>query len=282
MDTSGLLYRAFFSLPTTLTAPDGTPTNAVYGTLRMLNRLVEDYHPDLAVLCFDEGRVTFRTEVYEEYKAQRPEPPDELRPQFQIMREAGEALGWPVFSKEGYEADDLIATLARQGEERGDRVYIVTSDRDLLQLLSPRVSLLITKKGISELEEITEEEFEAEWGFPPSRWVDYKALRGDPSDNIPGVRGVGEKTARRLIARFGTVENLYQHLDQVESARLRKALEEARDEVLVWKRLVTLDRQVEGVELPAEPVRDGFASPRFHQFALRLGMKSLAQPQSLF
>lgn len=202
LDTSSLLYRAFFGLPTSIKAPDGMVVNAVHGYLDMTARLYASRRPDQIVHVYDDVFVpAARAAVYPPYKAHRPEDPPELPPQFGLLEEALAALGETTARSEGWEADDAIAALCASAAP-GDEVEIVTGDRDLLQLVrddGPAVRVLFTVKGVTELAEFDEAAVLAKYGVPSSRYVDFAILRGDPSDGLPGVSGIGEKTAQKLV-----------------------------------------------------------------------------------
>ena len=192
VDGSGYIFRAFHALPP-MTRPDGTPVNAVYGFTSMLMKLVDDMQPDHIAVIFDTSRKTFRSEIYPQYKANRSEPPDELIPQFPLVRAATEALGLPQIEAPGFEADDLIATYARIAEADGLETIIVSSDKDLMQLVRGNVTMLDPMKQ----RRIGADEVVERFGVPPEKVVDVQALAGDSTDNVPGVPGIGVKTARR-------------------------------------------------------------------------------------
>jgi len=240
LDGNGLVYRAFYALPY-FTTSDGRPTNAVYGFTNMLLKVLEEEKPTHLAVAFDRAAPTFRHEDYAEYKAQRPRMPDDLRPQMQLVKEVVEAFGIPTFEVEGYEADDLIATVARRAEEEGFRVVVVTGDLDLLQVASDRTTVVVTSRGISETTAYDREGVRRRFGLEPEQLADFKALRGDPTDNLPGVPGVGDKTAAELVQKFGSVESLLERLQEAP-AKLQARLREQADLVLQNKRLATVVR----------------------------------------
>ncbi|MGC9125586.1 MAG: 5'-3' exonuclease, partial [Caldisericaceae bacterium] len=207
IDGSSILYRAFFALPHFLTKK-GEPTGAVYGFLQMLLRIIKDEHPDYVAVAFDRKAPTFRQIEYKEYKAQRPETPDELVIQFNTIKEVLEAFKIAYFEMDGYEADDIIATFVRNLREDDLHFLILTGDMDLSQLIGKNVTVLLTKKGVTEIERLTREKLLEAIGVEPEQITDYKALIGDTSDNIGGVPGVGPKTARKLIEKYKNIENL--------------------------------------------------------------------------
>jgi DNA polymerase-1 len=238
LDTNGLIYRAFFALPY-LTTSTGRPTNAVYGFTSMLLKVLEEEQPDYIAAALDRPEPTFRHEEFTEYKAHREAMPDDLRPQIGLSRQVLEALGIPALDAPGFEADDVIATVARKAAEQGIEVLIVSGDLDTLQLVDGRVRVMVTGRGSTEAVVYDEAKVRERFGFEPEQLPDYKSLHGDPSDNIPGVPGVGEKTAGALVKQFGSVEALLERLDAAPP-RNRAALAAARDQVLQSKRLVTL------------------------------------------
>ncbi|MDR7553980.1 MAG: DNA polymerase I [Armatimonadota bacterium] len=242
LDTNGLIYRAFYALPY-LTTSSGRPTNAVYGLTAMVLKVLEEERPDFIAAAFDRPEPTFRHAQYEAYKAHREAMPDDLRPQVALAKRVLEALRIPIVEVPGYEADDVIATLARRAAADGLEVLIVSGDLDTLQVVGPRIRVMVTSRGVTETVVYDEARVRARFGFAPALLPDYKSLRGDPSDNIPGVPGVGEKTAASLVAQFGTVEQLLARLEEVPP-RLRAALAQAADQIRQSKALATLRTDV--------------------------------------
>lgn len=240
LDTSSLLYRAFFGLPTSIKDPSGQAVNAVHGYLDMTARLYAIRSPDRIVHVFDDVFVpAARARAYPPYKAHRPEDPPELPPQFDLLQEVLEAFGLERTRAPEWEADDALAAICASADP-GDEIGIVTGDRDLLQLVrdaSPTVRVLFTVKGVSDLAELDEAAVLEKYGVPPSRYVDFAILRGDPSDGLPGVPGVGEKTARRLVQSYPSLDAL---LDDVESQskRLAEQLDGAREYIAAMRDVV--------------------------------------------
>ncbi|HSC48435.1 MAG TPA: DNA polymerase I, partial [Gammaproteobacteria bacterium] len=251
VDGSSYLFRAFYGLPP-LTGPDGAPTGAVYGVASMLKRLLADYAPEHVAVVFDASGRTFRDEIFEHYKANRPPMPDDLEVQIEPLHELVPALGFPVLQVQGVEADDVIGTLARRGAKQGMRVLISTGDKDMAQLVDSHVTLVNTMTDTTLDREGVKEKF----GVWPEQIIDYLALVGDSSDNIPGVPGIGPKTAAPLLAHFGTLEKLYANLKDVPSVAVRGAkqlppkLAEHKDEAFLSQKLATIRCDV---ELPVEP-----------------------------
>jgi len=249
LDGHSLSYRAFFALPTTLVTSSGQITNAVYGFTSMLIKLLAEERPDLVAVAFDVGAPTVRLEKYAEYKAGRAEAPDEFRQQLGLIVEVLETLRVPVIGIERHEADDAIATLALRALDRGIETVIVTADRDFFQLVRPGITVMFNVKGISDIRRYDEEAVTERFGLPPSKYLDYVALKGDPSDNIPGVPGVGEKTASKLVQDFGSVERLLERTDELKP-KLREAIEAAGEQLILNKDLAQLDT---AVGVPIEP-----------------------------
>src|SRR5205807_8157054 len=287
IDANGLVYRAFFALPY-FTTSDGQPTNAVYGFSTMLLKVLEEESPDYVAVAFDRPGPTFRHEAYPEYKATRQKMPDDLRPQVGLAKEVVEALRLPMFEVAGFEADDVIGALARQAEARGIDVLIVTGDLDALQLVSPRTRVMMTSRGITETTLYDEAAVRERFGIAPAQIPDLKSLKGDPTDNIPGVPGVGEKTASRLLAEYPSVGALLDALEGLRDAKLRNRLAEHREQILQSKRLATivtdLDIQLDLEFLRRRPpdldqVKALFTTLEFKTLLERLGVTAPA-PQS--
>ncbi len=219
VDGSGYIFRAFHALPP-MNRADGTPTNAVYGFTNMLLRLMEDTKAEIIAVIFDAGRRSFRSEIYADYKAHRPPPPPELLPQFALIREATRACNVPAIELEGYEADDLIAAYAKAAAARGDIVTIVSSDKDLMQLVGGNITMLDPIKN----RRIGEAEVREKFGVGPDKVVDVQALAGDSTDNVPGVPGIGVKTAAELINTYGDLDSLLDRAGEIKQPKRREAL----------------------------------------------------------
>jgi len=294
LDGHSLSYRAFFALPTTLATSTGQVTNAVYGFTSMLIKLLGEEKPDLIGVAFDIGAPTVRLEKYAEYKAGRPEAPDEFRQQLGLIVEVLETLRIPVIGVEGHEADDAIATLAVRAAASGIDAVIVTADRDFFQLVQPGIRVMFNVKGISEIKLYDEAAVQERFGLPPSKYLDYVALKGDPSDNIPGVPGVGEKTASKLVQDFGSVEDLLARTDELKG-KLRESIEASGEQLALNKDLAHLHTDLDldiGPEAcvmgewDVEAVRRLFTSLEFRTLLERLedigrGAKPAAQVAEL-
>ncbi len=290
LDSNAIVHRAFHALPG-LTAPDGRPTNAVYGFTTILLKIIDELKPDYIAAAFDLAAPTFRHVAFERYKATRVKAPDELYAQFPLVKEILSALSIPIYEKEGYEADDVIGTLARTFEKKypKDETVIVTGDLDTLQLVSKRIKVFTMRKGITDTVLYDEAGVKERFGFPPKFVIDYKGLRGDPSDNIPGVKGIGEKTATELIKKFGAIESIYKHIKEVSPEGVRTKLESEKDEALFSKELATihtkvpLDFSLKGMEWKGdvrqnEKVRTIFQQLGFFSLVKRLDMPGAQAP----
>lgn len=239
IDGSSLLYRAFYAIPS-LSDSQGRPTNAVYGFLNMLLKLYEQLQPQYVAVAFDKDKHTFRNDLFDGYKATRKPAPDDLRPQFGLIRDVLSCLGIHVLELEGYEGDDIIGTIAKHMAQEQLEIAVVTGDRDALQLVDDDITVHLTKKGITNMLAVTPAVMEAEYGYAPAQVIDMKALMGDTADNIPGVPGVGEKTALKLITQFHSVEGVYDHLDEVKGKKLQEKLRDNHDKAMLSKELATI------------------------------------------
>ena len=246
VDGSGYIFRAYHALPP-MTRPDGTPINAVYGFTNMLLKLLAESDADCVAVVFDAGRATFRNEIYPDYKAHRPETPEELIPQFPLIREAARALNLPSIEQQGYEADDLIATYARLARQAGAKVTIVSSDKDLMQLVTDGIEMLdpIKQKPIGPAE--VQEKF----GVPPEKVVDVQALAGDSTDNVPGIPGIGVKTASQLINEYGDLETLLARAGEIKQPKRRESLQQFAEQARISRKLVELKSDVP-LEVPLD------------------------------
>ncbi len=244
IDGNSLANRAFYAIQAALTTKEGEPTNAVYGFANMLVRLMDEEKPDMMAVAFDRSGPTFRHMEYDGYKATRKGMPDELSSQMPLIKELLSVFRIPVLEIDGYEADDVIGTIARKSEESGHECLIVTGDKDALQLVSDSTRAMLTKRGISEMETYDAKAVEERLGVGPQYVPDVKGLAGDASDNIPGVPGIGEKTAVKLIQALGYLEDILDRADSVKPERTRRLLKEHEDQARLSKRLATIDREV--------------------------------------
>ncbi len=243
IDGHSLAYRAFFALPPDLKTRSGELTNAVYGFVSMLLSVWRDEQPDYIAVAFDVGK-TFRDEMYADYKATRAKMPDELAPQIDRIQQIVKTFNLPVVTAEGFEADDILGTLAARAARDGLDTLIVTGDTDAFQLIEPNVRVLTSQRKWSETKIYDEAAIRERYGLEPRQLIDYKALVGDTSDNVPGVRGVGEKTATQLLQQFGSVEDIYARLDEITAKRARASLEAGRESAALSKKLITIKTDV--------------------------------------
>ena len=270
VDGSGYIFRAFHGLPM-MNRPDGTPINAVFGFTKMLLKLKADLNPSHIIVIFDAGRVTFRNDIYPDYKANRSEPPEELVPQFALVRQAAEAIGLPVLEMPGFEADDLIASYARQAEQAGMSCLIVSSDKDLMQLVRGNITMLDPMKN----RPIGREEVIEKFGVTPDKVVDVQALAGDSTDNVPGVPGIGIKTAAELINQFGDLDSLLAAAETIKQPKRRENLIQFAEQARISRQLVYLK---DDVDVPL--AIDGLVTPQAEEeklmgFLAEQGFKSL-------
>ena len=238
IDGNSIINRAFYALPD-MSNSEGLKTNAIFGFVRMMFKIIEDYQPTHMSVAFDKKAPTFRHKQYADYKAGRKKMPDELAQQLQPLKDLLDKFNINRLELEGYEADDLIGTVARLGEENDFKVYIVTGDKDAIQLASHKTTTLITKKGVGEVEEYNYDSVLERYEMTPTQFIDLKGLMGDKSDNIPGVPGVGEKTGIKLLKQYSTIENLIEHTDELKGS-IKKKIEENKDLALMSKELATI------------------------------------------
>lgn len=286
LDSNSIINRAFYGVRT-LSAPDGTPTNAVYGFLNILLKLVGDFKPDYILAAFDLKAPTFRHKMYSEYKANRKGMPDDLAIQMPIMKDILSYMNIPILQLEGYEADDIIGTVSRLCGEDNIKCLIATGDRDDLQLTGNGTTVVLasTKQGQSVTELFDEEAVKEKYGVTPTEFIDMKALMGDTSDNIPGVTGIGEKTAGKLIAQFSTIEKMYENIDAAQvSEKIKARLIEEKDMAFLSKNLARIDVNVPiSVDYTKSAVTtssDEYA-PELYDTLLQLGLKSIIKKLNL-
>jgi DNA polymerase-1 len=256
LDGHSLAYRAFYALPADLATPAGQITNAVFGFTSMLIKLLGDERPDAIAVAWDVRGPQFRRELYPEYKAQREAPPDLFRSQMPLIREVLESLDITQIEAPGYEADDVIGTLVGRARSEGWRVVVVTGDRDSFQLIDDVTTVMYTRRGISDTVMADAGWIGERYGIEPSQYLDYAALRGDTSDNLPGVPGVGEKTATKLVAEHGDLEGIFEHLED-QTPRIKANLAEARDQVFLNREVMTMVDVPDVADLDLDEFRFG-------------------------
>ena len=272
VDGPSVLYRAFFALPKTITDDRDRPVNALLGAINMTLQVVAEHDPRAVVFCFGPDAAVYRVELYPPYHADRPPVPDELVWQFAAAPELFEALGWSTVHDDELEADDLLHTLAVAERRAGGEALILTGDRDLFQCAGEGVRVLYLKTGVRGTEDVDEAEVERRYGVPPALVPDFIALRGDPSDGLPGAKGIGEKTAAELLRRHGSLEGAISGALRERSPRVRGALREDADELRAFKDIATL-RRAKGIRRPRDRATDYAGGAKA---ARRLGMRRLA------
>ena len=289
IDGHSILNRAFYGLPD-LTNSEGVHTNAVYGFLNIMTRILEEEKPQYLTVAFDVHAPTFRHQMYEAYKGTRKPMPQELREQVPLIRQVLEAMGVCIVSREGYEADDLLGTIARRGEARGLEVTVVSGDRDLLQLATEKILVRIpkTRGGKTVIEDYHAAQVQETFQVTPPQIIELKALMGDTADNIPGIPGVGEKTAAKIIGAYGSIENAHEHLEEIKPNKARESLREHYDLAVLSKKLATIDTDA-AIDFSWEEARLGnLYTPEAYEMFRRLDFKNLLsrfdqeqQPQAM-
>ena len=250
VDAPSMLFRAFYALPDSIKGKDGQPVNALLGTANLILRELELHDPRAVVLCFGPDAADYRVELFDGYHAERPEVPDTLAPQFADSRACFEAFGWVVADHDSLEADDLLGSYARREAQAGGQALVMTGDRDMYQCAGDRVTVLYIRTGGRGAEVVDADEVRRRYGIDPEQVPDFIALRGDPSDGIPGAKGIGEKTAAELLRRHGSLEAALDGAVRESKPSIRKALMDQRDELLRFKEIATL--QEVDVELPPD------------------------------
>src|SRR3954463_9420065 len=253
IDGNSLAYRAFFALPETIATSRGFPTNAIFGFASMLVKILTEYGPKATLVVWDAG-MSGREEEYEEYKAGRKERPDLLSEQWPHLQPLVEAFGYRNVKVRGYEADDVIASIAGKAREHGVEVTVVTGDRDLFQLIEPGIQVMATSRGITETKVYDRDAVIDRYGIPPELIPDFTGLKGDTSDNIPGVPGIGEKTASQLLNEFGDLESVLSSVDKVSGAKRKENLTNHAEDARISKELATAQREIEEVEVDLDQV----------------------------
>lgn len=253
IDGSSLFFRAFYALPL-LKTKKGIYTNALYGFIQMVENAIDRIKPNYVVVCFDMKGKTFRSDIYNEYKGTRQKTPSELEQQFPIVREVLNLMNIKVLESPVYEADDIAGTISKMASEKGIESVLLTGDKDYYQLVGENTSVLLTRKGITEMDLVTVESLKNDYGISPTQFIELKALMGDSSDNIPGVPGIGEKTGLKLVTEFGTLENLYDNIDKITAKKQKEKLEDNKALAFMSKKLGTIVRNVP-VETEIEDLR---------------------------
>ena len=278
IDGNSLMHRAYHAVPPTMNAPDGTPTNAVFGFISMFLKFVEVAAPDAVICAFDAGRPAFRMEALEQYKAQRPPMDEDLKVQFPIIEGLLESMNVPVVRVKGWEGDDILGTIAARDEELGYETLLVTGDKDAYQLASDLTRIVTTKKGITDVAIYGPAEVEERYGVTPAQFPDFLGLKGDSSDNIPGVPGIGDKGAARLLSAYGSIDGIYENLDKLKGKQLQN-LQENKDAAYISRRVATIVRDldfpldIEDASFPSfdvDTVTEAFRAVRFNAHLTRV------------
>lgn len=277
IDGHAILYRAYHALPTSLTTSTGQIVNAVYGFTSMLLRAVEELKPTHLIVVFDTPEPTFRNKLYKEYQIQRPKADPEFISQIDVVKKVVREMNIPIFECPGFEADDVIGTLAHQASdftEEDIETIIVTGDRDMLQLVNEQIKLYMPVKGLSQSKLYGEKEVEERMGVTPSQIIDYKGLVGDPSDNYPGIAGIGPKSAEKLLAAWGTLENIYVHLSDIDGKTAQKLVEH-KASALLSKQLATIATDAPVTFDLETCILKNFDRPNVHHLFAEFGFRSL-------
>ncbi|CAN5133952.1 hypothetical protein BH09PAT2_BH09PAT2_06960 [soil metagenome] len=261
IDGHAMIHRAYHALPDTMVSSKGIPTNAIYGFFMMLQKVLTEFRPSHLAVCFDTPKPTFRKELFKDYQSKRPAMETTLKVQIPEIKTLLTQGGILCLEKPGFEADDVIGTVAEKEKASFDRVLILTGDRDLLQLTDDKVYVITPKKGVSEFSLYTPENVTAKFGVPALNIPDFKALAGDASDNYNTAKGIGPKTACKLLALYPTVEELLEHIDQVDNEKWRNTLTEYKDTILLFKKIATIVRDVDVTTTEAELEFTGFKEP---------------------
>ena len=294
IDGNSLMHRAFHAVPPTMNAPDGTPTNAVFGFLSMFLKFYDMAQPDAVVCAFDAGRPAFRMEALAQYKAQRPPMDEGLRAQFPIIESLLESMNVPVVRIKGWEGDDILGTIAARNEALGYETLLVTGDKDAYQLVTDLTCVVTTKKGITDVAIYGPAEVEERYGVTPAQFPDFLGLKGDASDNIPGVPGIGDKTAAKLLQNYGSMDGIYENLDKLKGKQLQN-LTENKDAAFLSRQVATIatdvefDLDLEGISFPSfdqDAVAEAFHAVRFNAHLAKVlslvgGSAELAAPKAL-
>jgi DNA polymerase-1 len=276
VDGNAIIHRAYHAMPAMLTDKEGNPINAVYGFTSMLLRIIEDLDPTHLVVCFDRKEPTFRKEMFDDYQSHRPEADTELVSQFGTVRKVVSSFGIPIFEKAGYEADDLIGTIAKKAEEDLDGVVIVTGDKDILQLVTDKTKVYLPIKGLSVAKLMDKDDVMTKLGVWPEQIVDYKALVGDPSDNYPGVMGIGPKTAESLLDEYESFEKIYQNINKVPQTTQKKLIDGKEMGEMSYK-LAKIDTNVP-IKYDVEKAKDwGIERKEILETFSDIGFRSLSE-----
>lgn len=278
VDGHGLMHRAYHALPPFQTK-DGIPTNVVFGFFSMIHRVVNDFNPQYLLVFFDTPKPTFRKKIFENYQIQRPKTPDEFKTQIPLVKEGLQKAKIYFLEKEGYEADDLIGTTVNKlsNQPLNNKIMILSGDRDIFQLLTTNNIFIISPQiGFSKNKIYDAEEVKKKFDITPEQIPDFKALAGDPSDNYPGAKGIGPKTAVSLLKKFKNIENILNNLNQVENEKIRKIIDKEKENIILGKKLAKIVKDVP-IEIDLEKIKFNGFDPELKDFFLKLEIRSLAE-----
>lgn len=275
IDGNAIMHRAYHALPP-FKSKDGTPTNVVYGFISMLHKVINDFKPEYLISVFDTPKPTFRNMLFKDYQIQRPKIDDDFIVQIPLVKEALDEAGVFRMEKDGFEADDLIGTISKIFDGNKYRVIIVSGDKDIFQLINENVFVAAPQLGLANIKIFDKSEVEQKLDVKPDQIVDYKALAGDPSDNYPGARGIGPKTTANLIHKYGSIDEIYNNLDKIESEKVKTILEKEKDNVYLSKKLATILTDVE-INLDIEKLKFGGFNKKLKEFLEKYQMDSLVR-----
>ena len=274
IDGNAIMHRAFHALPPFKTK-SGIPTNVIFGFFSMLYKSITDFRPNFIVVCFDTPKPTFRNKIFKDYQAQRPKISDDFIVQIPLVKEALDKAGITHLEKDGFEADDLIGTIAQKFKDNGIKVLILSGDRDIQQLVTNNVFVITPKLGLSDIKMYDSSEVEKKYGLEPAKIPDLKALMGDSSDNYTGAKGIGPKTAAKLLQQYKSVKGIYSHLNEIDE-KVRKSLKENKENVLLSHRLATIDTKVP-IEFDIDKTKFEKFSEDLKDYFTKLEIKSLKE-----
>lgn len=275
IDGNALMHRAYHAIPPFKTK-DGIPTNAVYGFFSILSKAIIDFHPGNLIICFDTPKPTFRNQLYKAYQAHRPKIEDDFKKQIPYIKEGLDLAGITRVEKDGFEGDDILGTVANKLSNKGEQVLILSGDRDILQLVKEKILVVTPQLGFSKTKIYDEYEVEKKFGVKPKKIPDLKSLAGDPSDNYPGAKGIGPKTAAKLINQWHSVENLLEHVNDIKEEKIRKILLNCKDDVNVSKQLAQISINVD-LKINFNKTKFTGFNQKLKEFLLSLEMYSLTK-----
>lgn len=275
IDGNAIMHRAFHALPP-FKSDDGTPTNVIYGFISMLYKVVNDFKPEFLSSVFDTPKPTFRNKIFKDYQIQRPKIKQDFIIQIPLVKQALDKAGINRMEKDGYEADDLIGTISHIFDKNNYRVIIVSGDKDIFQLINENVFVAVPQLGLANIKIFDKSVVEQKLDITPLQIVDYKALVGDPSDNYPGAKGIGPKTAAKLISEFGDIDSIYRNIDKIKSEKIKEILKKEKDNVYLSKKLATILKDVE-IGLDIDKLKFSGFNIKLKEFLEKYQMNSLVK-----